>query len=71
MKSFTKPRQQARTTENTQTGLDSVSTVTIAAMGVISALIGLWALAALVSAMVGSGGLLGLAKGWLQAISGM
>jgi hypothetical protein len=69
MNAFTKTKQQAR--ENTRTGLDTVSTTTVAVMGTVSAVIGLWALATLVSAMVNSGGLLGLARGWFQAVSGM
>jgi hypothetical protein len=71
MEALTKTRQRAGTAENTQTGLDTVSIGSIAVMGGISALIGLWALASLVSAMVSSGGPLALAMGWFQAISGL
>jgi hypothetical protein len=71
MEAPTKTRQQARSGEQTRTGLDAVSIGGIAVMGSISALIGLWALACLVSAMIGSGGLLALTRGWFQAVSGM
>jgi hypothetical protein len=70
MESMTKTKQQAGTRENTQAGLDTLSIGSIAVMGGISALIGLWALASLVSAMVSSGPL-ALAMGWFQAVSGL
>ncbi len=60
--------QQAASTE---AGIDSISRGSIITMGVASAVIGLWALACLVSAMVGSGGPIALIKGWFSAISGM
>jgi hypothetical protein len=68
MKALTKTRNQERTTENTQAGLDAASTTTIAVMGGVSALVGLWALACLVSAMIDSGGLLPVIRGWLHAV---
>jgi hypothetical protein len=40
-------------------------------MAVPSALIGLWAAACLVSAMVSNGGPLGLARIWFQAVTGI
>ncbi len=55
----------------TSVGLDSISKAGIAAMGGVSALIGLWAAACLVSALVGSGGLLALTRSWLQAVTGI
>ena len=66
MKTLT--RIQTRT--QTQAGLDSVSKGSVAAMGGISALIGLWAVACFAGAMVSSGPL-GLVKGWVSAVTGM
>lgn len=71
MKTISKVRQDIRVEETSQTRLDAVSKATIAAMGAVSAIIGLWAMACLVSAMIGSGGLLALTKSWFQAVSGM
>lgn len=67
----TQTRTQTRTRAQTQTGLDSISTGSVAAMGGVSALIGLWAAACFVGAMMSGGGPLALAKGWFSAITGM
>ncbi|MBU0485777.1 MAG: hypothetical protein KKB30_14840 [Proteobacteria bacterium] len=56
---------------NTQTGLDTVSTGSIVVMGVVSAVIGLWAVACFVGVMVSGGGPLELAQSWFSAITGM
>lgn len=63
-------RAQTRTSTQAQTGLDSVSKGSVAAMAGVSALIGLWAAACFVGAMVSSGPL-SLVKGWFSAITGM
>lgn len=63
-------RTQTRTRTQTQTGLDSISKGSVAAMGGVSALIGLWATACFVGAMV-SGGPLSLIKGFVSAITGI
>ncbi len=68
---LTKTRKQVRTSEYAQESLDSISRGSIAVMGGISALIGLWAAACFVSALFGSGGLLALTKSWFQAVTGM
>jgi len=68
---MTKTRQQTRTTENTNVGIDTVSKNSIAVMGGVSALIGIWSMACFVGAMAASGGPLGMASSWFHAISGM
>lgn len=40
-------------------------------MGVASALVGLWAVACLASATLGSGSPIELIKGWFSAVSGL
>jgi len=49
----------------------AVSQRALVGMAVPSALIGLWAAACLVSAMVSNGGPLGLARIWFQAVTGI
>ena len=68
---LTKTRKQVRTGESAQESLDSISRGSIAVMGGISALIGLWAAACFVSALFGNGGLLALTRSWFQAVTGM
>ena len=68
---LTKTRQQTKTAENASAGIDSISKSSIAIMGSISALIGVWAVVSLVSAMVASGGPLGMVSNWFRAIGGM
>ena len=68
---LTKNREQVRTQETSQTGLDTISRGTIAAMGGVSALVGIWAAACFVGALFSVGGPLELAKSWFQAITGM
>lgn len=63
-------KTQTKASEQTQVGLDSVSKTSIGVMGGISALIGLWAAACFVGALI-SDGPLGLIKGWFAAITGM
>jgi hypothetical protein len=64
-------KTQEKTREATKTAIDSVSRGSIITMGVASALVGLWAVACLVSAMIGSGGPIALIKNWFGAVSGM
>jgi hypothetical protein len=67
----TETRSRGKSLSTTQTGLDTVSRAAIGVMGGISALIGLWAAACLVSALIGGGGLLNLTSSWFQAVTGM
>lgn len=67
----TKSQVREKAGSTTRVGLDSISKAGVAAMGGVSAVIGLWALACLVSALVGNGGLLALTRSWLQAVTGM
>lgn len=64
-------KSQTKTTTDSKAVIDSVSRGSIITMGVASALVGLWAIACLASAMLGSGSPLELIKGWFSAVSGM
>ena len=64
-------KTQTKTEETSKAAIDSVSRGSIITMGVASALVGLWAVACLVSAMAGSGGPISLIKSWFSAVSGM
>ena len=66
-----KTRTQTAVNESTQAGLDAVAKGSIMAMGGVSALIGLWAMASFVGAMITGGGPLAVVRGWFQAITGM
>lgn len=70
---YAKTRTVTRTNahENTQVGLDDVTKTSITVMGAVSALIGIWAAASLIAAMVSVGGPLALVKGWVGAVSGL
>ena len=56
------------------TTLDRINTailqVSVGAVVMLSGLAGVWGLASLVSAIARSGGVSGLAKGWMTAITG-
>lgn len=67
----TKMKTRTTTNETTQSSIDSVSRGSIITMGVASALVGIWAVACLVSAMIGDGGPITLIKNWFSAVSGM
>lgn len=71
MTSVTKPRTTSKAKEREQAGLDTVSKSSLAIMGGISAMIGLWAAAAFVGAMFVAGGPFELVKSWFSAITGM
>jgi len=64
-------KTQEKNIEASRTAIDSVSRGSIVTMGVASALVGLWAVACLVSAMIGSGSPIALIKSWFSAVSGM
>ena len=66
----TKTNVNTATDSSAQTGIDSVSRGSMVTMGVVSALVGIWAVACLVSAMV-DGGPIELIKGWFTAVLGM
>lgn len=57
--------------ESSKVAVDSVSRGSIITMGVASALVGLWAIACLVTAMIGSGSPIELIKSWFSAVSGI
>jgi hypothetical protein len=71
MKALSKTRQQVQTEESSRTSLETISKGTIAAMTGVSVIVGLWAVASFVGAMITSGGPLALATGWFQAVTGM
>lgn len=64
-------KSQAKSQESSKAAVDSVSRGSIITMGVASALVGLWAVACLASAMLGSGSPIELIKGWFSAVSGV
>ena len=64
-------KSQSKSQESSKVAVDSVSRGSIVTMGVASALVGLWAVACLVSAMIGSGGPIALIKSWFSAVSGI
>ena len=63
-------KSQSRTTETSKSAVDSVSRSSIITMGVASGLVGLWAVACLISAMVDSGPI-ELIKTWFSTVTGM
>lgn len=64
-------KTRTRVSDHAEANLDSISKGSIAVMGGVSALIGLWAVACFVGAMITNGGPLALVGSWFQAISGM
>lgn len=67
---ISKARNKTKEIEKTQAGIDSVTRGSLIAMGVVSALIGLWAVACLVSAFASGGGLVEMTQGWFSALTG-
>lgn len=67
-KSTTKERAGVKTAVDTRTEISKGALVSMTAAGVI---IGLWAFAALISAMVLAGGPVALIKAWFGAVTGM
>jgi hypothetical protein len=68
---LTKTRTRVQERETSQTGIDAITKTLIVALGGISGVIGLWALASVVGAMVTNGGPLALITGWIGAVTGM
>ncbi len=68
-RTLAKTKNKTKEIESTQAGIDSVSKSSLIAMGVISALVGLWALACLISAISG-GGLMEMTQGLFTALTG-
>lgn len=69
MKTATLARTQTRTTA--KAGEKYVARTALVSMAAPAALIGLWSVACLVSAVIHSGGPLALATAWFQAIAGV
>lgn len=69
--SLAQTKQRTRSAADSQSGVDSVTKGSIAVMGGVSALIGLWAAACLFGAMVESGGVFALVKNWITATMGL
>lgn len=63
-------KSQTRTGASSKSAIDSVSRGSIITMGVASGLVGLWAAACLVSAMIGAGGPISLITSWFGAVGG-
>lgn len=61
-----------RTRATAQTAADiDVSKGALTTLGVASALVGLWAVACFVGALLASGGPIALARAWLTAVTGV
>lgn len=71
MTTKTLSRNRERVHVDERSGLDTISKGSLAVMGGISALIGIWAVACMVGAMISGGGPINLMKGWISAITGM
>jgi hypothetical protein len=67
----TNTKQRTRSAEKSQSSVDAVTKGSIAVMGGVSALVGLWAVACFAGAIFESGGLIELVKGFFKAIWGM
>jgi len=65
----TKTKVPVRTSEHVGVTTE-ISKGAIGALGGISALIGLWAIACFVGGLVASGGPVAMAKNWLEAVIG-
>lgn len=68
MNTMTKIR--TKTEVKSQAATDSVTTGSIAFMGVTSAVIGIWGVACLVGGLVGAGGPFSLIRSWFSAVIG-
>jgi hypothetical protein len=66
---YAKTKSQAKVSSGVNVEAEA-SRGTMGAMAAVPALIGLWAAACFVSAMISSGGPLGLAKNWFSAVGG-
>ena len=65
-----KTKVDITTDSSAQAGIDTVSKGSMITMGVVSALVGIWAVACLVSA-IAEGGPIELIKGWFTAVLGV
>jgi hypothetical protein len=68
---MTKNKQQVQARSTEKSDLDSITRYSISIMGGVSALVGIWAAACIISAVAGTGGPLKLAQSWFSTISGM
>jgi len=66
-----KTKQQTKSAEGSQSGIDTLTIGSIAVMGGVSALVGLWAVACFAGAFFESGGPLELVKSFFRAIWGL
>ena len=64
-------KQKARSDASSQAGVDAVTKGSIAVMGGVSALVGLWAVACFAGAFIESGGPLEFVKSFFKAIWGL
>jgi hypothetical protein len=71
METMVKAKQRVKAKEDTFAGLDETTKLSISIMGGVSALIGVWAAAGLISAMIGIGGPLQLVQSWFSAVTGL
>ena len=63
-------KTRAQVTDSSNDAIDSLSRATMITMGSVSGFVGLWSVACLASAMVGSGPI-GLIKAWFSAVAGI
>ncbi len=66
-----KNKQQIKVQASDKSELDTVTKFSISVMGGVSALVGVWAAACLISAIAGSGGPLNLVQSWFSSVSGI
>lgn len=66
-----KARTRSGVAEASQSGVQAVSKGSLAVLGGVSTLIGLWAVACFVGGMISSGGPLALARSWFSAVTSM
>ncbi|MBU0730176.1 MAG: hypothetical protein KKE17_12065 [Proteobacteria bacterium] len=70
-KTITRQGVNTKTTDSAKSGIDAVSKGSIILMGAVSAIIGLWAVACFVGAMMSSSSPTGVFGGWFSSIIGM
>jgi hypothetical protein len=66
---YAKAKSQAKTSSHVNVEVETTRG-TMAAMAAVPTLIGLWAAACFISAMIASGGPFGLVKNWFSAVGG-
>lgn len=67
---LSKSQKKETVRENEEAGLDTVSKVSLTFMGVVSAVIGIWAVVSFVSALTKAGPV-EFFRSWFQAVTGM